>query len=578
VLFSLEEVSSHFPSRTLLRAFIASVVATLALSVSRLGGTEGLTLFSVRYTVTCHPSEYFIFALLGITGGLVGALFNSINIRWNAFRAKPAYKKRVHPVTEVAVVALLTLISSWPLALTRPLTADAIHAMFDTCSDNETETRRNRLQAKVGLCTHDGNYTEGDTDLLMMLFAAAVIRFCQMALTIGTACPAGLFVPSLFIGACLGRCTGGALKALNKNWRFFSHQIDPGVYSMVGAAAVLGGVSRMTISLVVIMLELTGGLDYVVPFMLSVLLAKAVGDAINESIYDLYIVLKGYPFLHEELDVTFTERCCDIMETSLTKVDVGLRPRVTDIRAMLRAFTYRGFPIVEEDRFIGYVRRTRLDGLLSRLEKQGRREQDEVLLEDLMPCTDSTVMRMVPSAPLSQAHQVFKQLGCQHIFVVGGNPGRSVGRKTQDALLGILSKKSFLRFLKDGRVGHMPEAQPLTPSIGVAAGDSPSRLEARYSSGELLSAMGVAHATYHEDVFGEPNEHTDQESGVSEQGSETGEEAVGWSRGGRFRPSNGGSGAGSSSQASWGPSAASVQQGRQRMGEPTIAEAPFEAP
>ena len=54
-----------------------------------------------------------------------------------------------------------------------------------------------------------------------------------------------------------------------------------------------------TISLVVIMLELTGGscfipwfcldpcgaagLDYVVPFMISVLLAKAVGDSLNEG-------------------------------------------------------------------------------------------------------------------------------------------------------------------------------------------------------------------------------------------------------------------------------------------------------
>merc|ERR1711972_894404 len=75
--------------------------------------------------------------------------------------------------------------------------------------------------------------------------------------------------------------------------------------------------------------------------------------------------------------------------------------------------------------------------------------------EDLAACTDTTVMRMVPDAPLSQAHQVFKQLGCQHIFVVGSTPGG----ESNDALLGMLSKKSFLRFLKDGRVGHMPVEQ-----------------------------------------------------------------------------------------------------------------------
>ncbi len=43
--------------------------------------------------------------------------------------------------------------------------------------------------------------------------------------------------------------------------------INPGLYAIVGAASMLGGVTRMTISLVVIMLELTGG--YVQLFMLT---------------------------------------------------------------------------------------------------------------------------------------------------------------------------------------------------------------------------------------------------------------------------------------------------------------------
>jgi chloride channel 3/4/5 len=45
--------------------------------------------------------------------------------------------------------------------------------------------------------------------------------------------------------------------------------ITPGLYAMVGAAAVLGGVTRMTVSLVVIMFELTGGIRYIVPLMAS---------------------------------------------------------------------------------------------------------------------------------------------------------------------------------------------------------------------------------------------------------------------------------------------------------------------
>ena len=39
--------------------------------------------------------------------------------------------------------------------------------------------------------------------------------------------------------------------------------VNPGLYAMVGAAATLSGVTRMTVSLVVIMYELTGGLLYI---------------------------------------------------------------------------------------------------------------------------------------------------------------------------------------------------------------------------------------------------------------------------------------------------------------------------
>ena len=81
---------------------------------------------------------------------------------------------------------------------------------------------------------------------------------------------------------------------------------------MIGAAAALGGVTRMTgavillhtwypvsatmptlslslsVSLVVIMFELTGGLSYIVPIMIAVLVSKWVGDALlKDGMYPL---------------------------------------------------------------------------------------------------------------------------------------------------------------------------------------------------------------------------------------------------------------------------------------------------
>jgi len=307
-------------------------------------------------------------------------------------------------------------------------------------------------------------------------------------------------VPSLFIGACLGRCVGGSVRAINASHHFFVHSPDPGVYSMVGAAAVLGGVCRITISLVVIMLELTGGLDYVVPFMLSVLLAKAVGDALNDGIYDQYIVLKEYPFLHEELDVSCTECCHDVMETGLTKIDLRLSPKPADLRVLLRAFTFRGFPVVDGPHLIGYMRRKQVEELLSHMESE-RSDADVISLPDLLSFTESTVMRMVSSSPITHVHQVFKQLGCTHVFIMGPS---SCG--TQETLIGILSKKNLLSFLKQGIVKQASDefCQTLASSWVTNGGENAS--VQRFCSTEIRWASTAKHIVVNQLVLPLPQE------------------------------------------------------------------------
>jgi chloride channel 3/4/5 len=87
------------------------------------------------------------------------------------------------------------------------------------------------------------------------LLLAGAVRVLQTVITFGMMVPSGLFIPSLFIGATIGRVVGNItlLETVGVH-------IEPGVFAMVGAAACLGGFTRLTVSLVVIMLELTGEL------------------------------------------------------------------------------------------------------------------------------------------------------------------------------------------------------------------------------------------------------------------------------------------------------------------------------
>lgn len=114
------------------------------------------------------------------------------------------------------------------------------------------------------------------------------------------------------VGALIGRVVGLSMIKLNSVFGFVTcHKcLHPGVYAIVGAAAMLGGVTRVTISIVVIMFELTGGLSYVVPFMVAVMVAKWVAEALSDkSIYDCYIRLRGYPYLDNHATVRFHLKC-----------------------------------------------------------------------------------------------------------------------------------------------------------------------------------------------------------------------------------------------------------------------------
>ncbi len=50
--------------------------------------------------------------------------------------------------------------------------------------------------------------------------------------------------------------------------------VTPGVYALIAAGSTMCGVTRLSVTLVVILFELTGSLDYVLPFSLAVLVAK----------------------------------------------------------------------------------------------------------------------------------------------------------------------------------------------------------------------------------------------------------------------------------------------------------------
>ena len=61
--------------------------------------------------------------------------------------------------------------------------------------------------------------------------------------------------------------------------------IDPGAFALIGAGAFMGGVTRMTLALAVIIMEMSNDVRILLPAMVAIMLAKWVADAASHSLY-----------------------------------------------------------------------------------------------------------------------------------------------------------------------------------------------------------------------------------------------------------------------------------------------------
>lgn len=313
VLFSLEEVSYYFPLKTLWRSFFCALVAASILRSINPFSNEHMVMFYVKYTRPWILFELVPFALLGVFGGIIGSMFIKFNVRWCYTRKTSILSQ--YPVTEVLVVALVTSFIGYPNEFTRMNSSELIKLLFSPCGVADVsmlcDYKRNTEKFDSPNRIDIAEAGSGVYKSLFYLTLALVFKFAVTIFTFGLAIPTGLFIPAMTMGAITGRIIGVMMEQIAFNypdlWIFQNacstgeNCMTPGLYAMVGAAATLAGVTRMTVSLVVIMFELTGNADFIVPVMVAVMCSKWVGDAFGrQSIYDAHIYLNDYPCLDPE--------------------------------------------------------------------------------------------------------------------------------------------------------------------------------------------------------------------------------------------------------------------------------------
>uniref|UniRef100_A0A9J7XGD0 Chloride channel protein n=1 Tax=Cyprinus carpio carpio TaxID=630221 RepID=A0A9J7XGD0_CYPCA len=447
VLFSLEEVSYYFPLKTLWRSFFAALVAAFTLRSINPFGNNRLVLFYVEY-----HTPWYMTTRLG-----------------------------KYPVLEVIVVTGITAVLAFPNPYTRRSTSELISELFNDCGALESSQLcdyiNNPNMTRPVDDIPDRPAGPGVYSALWQLTLALVFKIVITIFTFGMKIPSGLFIPSMAVGAIAGRIVGIAVEQMAyhhhdwiifKNWcRPGADCVTPGLYAMVGAAACLGGVTRMTVSLVVIMFELTGGLEYIVPLMAAAVTSKWVADAFGkEGIYEAHIQLNGYPYLDQD-EFTHRTLATDVMRPRRNEPPLAVLTQdsttVEDVETLIKDTDYNGFPVVvsrESERLIGFVQRRDLilniknarqkqDGVVSNSVVYFTEDAPQIPASNPQPLKLRRILNLSPftvtdHTPMETVVDIFRKLGLRQCLVT--RSGR---------LLGIITKKDVLRHM-----AHMMNQDP----------------------------------------------------------------------------------------------------------------------
>ncbi len=187
-----------------------------------------------------------------------------------------------------------------------------------------------------------------------LLLALSLAKVFAASLTIGSGGSAGDFAPSLAIGGLFGGAFGRAAQLLTHDPR-----LQPGAFALVGMGTFYGGIAHVPLSALVLVCELAGNYDLLVPLMLS--LGIAFVALRNRALYSSQVTTQRDSPVHRDallLDVLRAVHVRDLMSDVVAPLCVFKNTPTSElIRLASRSTAREVFPVLDQgDRLIGLVK------------------------------------------------------------------------------------------------------------------------------------------------------------------------------------------------------------------------------
>ena len=562
LLFAMEEVSSFWKNRLSWQVFFCCMTATFTTDLlnSSFHGFKykhDFGLFKTKFTskdlVAVNVIAVLPSVLMGIGGGVLGSAFTHVNLIFGKWRKKYMAKVKSKALSNflrlLEPILILMIMSTIHVFLPSGLGCTEVDCTYSlrnngSISDgpqvNEcfpTNPNNSRVEIDIvpytclyvdtpignnGTVHRKGSYSESATlffgtgeQAVYHLFSKhthkqfsypamatmLIIYFFMACWSAGTYISSGLVVPMLLIGGLYGRMVGCLFVdqfgiQTNKYWAW----MDPGAFALLGSVSFFGGVTRLTMSLTVIMVEITNDIHQLLLIMITIMVAKWTGDFLSHPMYHALLEFKCIPFLgHEPMLIKSDGSVLNLdlftaQDTMTTPVrTVNMFASVHSICKVLLGCTHCGFPVVKslgdglENTFCGEITRLELRNLMTRPElfirktdfnttvrmphvsdimhphfrvskKSPHLATDELLQQyineetygdyfvNLSPYINDSGVCVPQHFSLHRAYILFRTLGLRHMTVVS-HTNQVMGILTRKDLMGFAIEEKLERLL-----------------------------------------------------------------------------------------------------------------------------------
>lgn len=239
VMFVLEELAGSFTPIVFVAAFLASVTADV---VSRVLTGE-MPVFPLHDMPAPNVRTVPAALALGVVCALIGILFNRCLLKSLDLYERLRWPKWVVGALAGAFVGLASGLY--------PGVAGGGGALVERALSGEI--------------------------VLAWLPALLVARFLLTMTSYGTGAAGGIFAPLLVIGALGGLAFGQVVHAAVPSWA-----AEPQAFAVIGMGGVLTAIVRAPLTGIVLMIELTGKYDFMLPLLACCLVAYGVAEALRD--------------------------------------------------------------------------------------------------------------------------------------------------------------------------------------------------------------------------------------------------------------------------------------------------------